>query len=179
MVKQAGCGMWSREVKTRWSYEQELLQHKVGRIEAGTGGWNVNRRGFNPPSCAWPNPLIHQRNQLQPGNLGFREGMYCSDEYGYRFGFGSSTGGVSGGGGGGLKKERNGTGVFLPRRYGNINNPSNMSDYRKKPGSLQLDQLASSLLSPDPFVFLIYVSQLFEFGCAIFLLLLKFTYGEW
>lgn len=153
MLKQAGCGMWSREVKTRWSYEQELLQHKVGRLEAGTGGWSVNSRGFNPPLTAWPNMQLQQRNQLQPGNLGFREGIYCANGYGYGTGFGSTTGGVSGGSGGGLKKERNGTGVFLPRRYESISNPTNMSDSRKKPGSLQLDQLASSLFSPDPWSF--------------------------
>lgn len=140
MLKQAGCGTWSREVKTRWSYEQELSQHQAGRLGAGTGGWNMNGRGFDPHSCAWPSLQIQQGNQLKPRNLGFREGLYCADGYGYEFGFGS-TGGVSGGGGGGgLKKERIGTGVFLPRRYGNINNPSNMSDSRKKPGSSHMLQ---------------------------------------
>lgn len=136
MLKQAGSGMWSREVKSRWSYQQEVLQNR-----AGAGTWNINGRGFDQSSCAWPTPQVRQRPTHQGGDFSFREsGMCVGSGYGYGYGFGSAGGGAVGVGcgGGGLKKERTGTGVFLPRRYGNINNLSNTSDSRKKPGSLQL-----------------------------------------
>lgn len=46
-------------------------------------------------------------------------------------------GGGDGGGGAAVKSGRAGTGVFLPRRYGNTDCNAYSSDSRKRPGILQ------------------------------------------
>ncbi|KAL7108713.1 hypothetical protein ACP275_06G129600 [Erythranthe tilingii] len=50
------------------------------------------------------------------------------------------SGGSVGGGGAAVKRKSAGTGVFLPRRYGNINDSNAHSDSRKKPGYSALNK---------------------------------------
>ncbi|CAI9091595.1 OLC1v1026666C2 [Oldenlandia corymbosa var. corymbosa] len=125
VTRQDACGMWSREVNNGWRVDsQEILQNISGRIGVGIGG-----NGMGPSPCVWSS---QQRNP-QFGDFGVKGRTYVGAGYGYGFGYGSS-GGV-GGVSGGLKRERSGTGVFLPRRYENNNYNSKASEYRKRPGS--------------------------------------------
>ncbi|CDP19646.1 unnamed protein product [Coffea canephora] len=135
-VKQDAGGIWSRHAKNGWSYDsREVLQNLGGRIGGGMGYGNAMGAGVGQAPCGWPSQ--HQRNRQYVGELGMKVGggIYSGCGYGYGFSYGSG-GGVSCGGGGGLKKERSGTGVFLPRRYdSNCASSFKASDARKKPGS--------------------------------------------
>lgn len=130
-VKQEAGGIWSRHLKNGWSYDpQEVLQNMGGRIGGGMGYGNAMGAGMGQAPCGWLGQ--QQGNRQRVGELGMKVGggVYSGCGYGYGFSFGS------GGGGGGLKKERSGTGVFLPRRYdSNSASSFKASDTRKKPGN--------------------------------------------
>lgn len=134
--------MGNRQVKNGWNYDsREVLRNMVGR-SVGMGYGSTMGAGMDQASCGgWPSQ--QQRNQ-QFGEVGMKvgggAGVYSGCGYGYGHGYGSS--GIGGGGascGVSLKKERAGTGVFLPRRYDNNYTSSfKTADTRKKPGNLQL-----------------------------------------
>ncbi|KAL3521153.1 hypothetical protein ACH5RR_019302 [Cinchona calisaya] len=113
-------GMLNKQVKNGWSYDShEVLQNIGGMGNMGSGA------GMGQASCGWPSQ--QQRNQQYVGDLGMNvggSGVYSGCGYGYGYGSGV-----------GLKKERAGTGVFLPRRYDTNNNSYRTSDTRRKPGS--------------------------------------------
>lgn len=132
MVKQDISGIWSRQIKNGWVYDSQDVLQNIG----GKNGMCFGSGGMCQPSRGWPIQQHGQhRNQQQLyGELGLNRRVYSGCGYGYGSGYGSGGGG---GGCGGLKRERAGTGVFLPRRYENNNNHK-LSDSRKKPGNLQL-----------------------------------------
>lgn len=100
------CSVWGREAKEAWfSQQQQQLQQQQqihSRRSVGLESGRCGRPLGLPPS-AWP-PLQHQHQQSSSG----MRAVFL--------------------GGSGLKRESAGTGVFLPRRFGNA------SDSRKKPG---------------------------------------------
>ncbi|GFZ14946.1 hypothetical protein Acr_24g0011360 [Actinidia rufa] len=121
MLKQHCSSIWgkpSREgLLSQQSQIKQLVSENRGRLFGG-GGFESNGgyiRPLGPAQSAWPPPMQVQRqnHQNQP-----------PPQHGHG---GSGTRAVFLGGSG-VKRECAGTGVFLPRRYGNP------SDSRKKPG---------------------------------------------
>ncbi|XP_057475919.1 uncharacterized protein LOC130763910 [Actinidia eriantha] len=121
MLKQQCSSIWGKPTReglllSQQSQIKQLVSENRGRLFGG-GGFESNGgyiRPLGPAQSAWPPPLQVQRqnNQNQPPPPGHG---------------GSGTRAVFLGGSG-VKRECAGTGVFLPRRYGNP------SESRKKPG---------------------------------------------
>ena len=120
MLKQQRSSIWgkpSREelLSQQSQIKQQLVSENRGRLFGG-GGFEGNGgyiRPLGPAQSAWPPPLqvrLQNHQNPPPPPPG-----------------GSSTRAVFLGGSG-VKRECAGTGVFLPRRYGNP------SESRKKPG---------------------------------------------
>ncbi|CAK9171814.1 unnamed protein product [Ilex paraguariensis] len=109
MMKQQGCAVWSRQVKEDWYSGNRISQDRGPRVGIG-GGFVECGKPLGLAQSAWP-PLLaqHQNQQLLNSGKGMRS--------------------VSlGGSCGGVQKRCTGTGVFLPRRYGDP------SETHKKPG---------------------------------------------
>ncbi|KAL9164821.1 hypothetical protein ABFS82_06G128800 [Erythranthe guttata] len=94
-----------------WYSEPQMYPMRSGR-EMGQGAW-----------------LIHHQNPTRIVGSGHTAVLS-----------GGSVGGGGGGGGAAVKRKSAGTGVFLPRRYGNINDSNAHSDSRKKPGYSALNK---------------------------------------
>ncbi|XP_059666343.1 uncharacterized protein LOC132312105 isoform X3 [Cornus florida] len=121
-LKQQVCSIWGGPAKEGFCCEQNQFQKQqmcqnravrgggVGGCGDGGGG-----RPLGLPQSAWP-PL-----QVQHQNQHYQNQQHSHGGSGMRAVF------LGGGGSGGVKRECAGTGVFLPRRYGNP------SDSRKKP----------------------------------------------
>ena len=121
------CSVWGREAKEVWLSQQNPLQKQQqqqqqqqqihSRRSVGLESGRCGRPLGLPPS-AWP-PL-QQQPQHQQNCSGMRAVFL---------------------GGNGLKRESTGTGVFLPRRFGNT------SDSRKKPGIKRFKNMVDTLVA--------------------------------
>ncbi|XP_028097138.1 uncharacterized protein LOC114296998 isoform X2 [Camellia sinensis] len=121
MKHQCSSLIWGRQTREGLFSQQNQLQQQMmgqnrgGRVVNGGGFENNNGRYARPlglPQSAWPPLQVqHKNHQAQPsqhGSSGMRAVFL---------------------GGSGVKRECAGTGVFLPRRYGN-----NTTEPRKKTG---------------------------------------------
>jgi len=107
-LRQQCSSIWERQqVKTSWQAQPQFHQHQQVQSRGRDVRYEDGRCGrpLGLPQSAWPPLQVHPQNQ-HSNSAGMRAVFL---------------------GGSGVKRECAGTGVFLPRRYGNPPDPKKKS----------------------------------------------------